>query len=93
VSSFEILVEALDHPEMWIRIHSVDVLPKISEPRVALILLEMLKDPERETRKHVIEALGRLKDKRALPALQEIMSQRGDREMHALAKAAIEKML
>jgi HEAT repeat protein len=92
VASFEVLVEALDHPEMWIRIHSVDVLPRVSEPRVALVLLEMLKDPEREVKKHVIEAMGELKDQRTLPALQEIMAQRGDREMHALAKAAIERI-
>ena len=92
VRSFEILVEALEHPEMWIRIHSVDVLPRITESRVALVLLEMLKDPEREVQRHVIEAMGVLKDQRTLPALQEIMAQRGDREMHALAKAAIEKM-
>jgi HEAT repeat protein len=92
VNSFEILVEALDHPEMWIRIHSVDVLPRIKEPRVALVLLEMLKDPEREVKKHVIEAMGKLKDPRTLPTLQEIMANRADREMHALAKAAIEKI-
>jgi len=91
-ASFEVLVEALDHPEMWIRIHSVDVLPRVNEPRVALVLLEMLKDPEREVKKHVIEAMGELKDQRTLPALQEIMAQRGDREMHALAKVAIEKI-
>jgi HEAT repeat protein len=91
-ASFEILVEAMEHPEMWIRIHSIDVLPKVREPRVALVLLEMLKDPEREVQRHVIDAMGELKDKRTLPALQEIMAQRGDREMHALAKAAIEKM-
>jgi HEAT repeat protein len=88
--SFEILVEAMEHPEMWIRIHSVDVLPKITEPRVALVLLEMLKDPEREVQRHVIEAMGELKDKRTLPALQEIMANRGDRELHGLAKQAIE---
>jgi len=92
VRSFEILVEAMEHPEMWIRIHSVDVLPKIKEPRVGLVLLEMLKDPEREVKKHVIEAMGELKDPRTLPALQEIMAQRGDREMHALAKKALAKM-
>jgi len=92
VRSFEILVEALDHPEMWIRIHSVDVLPKIREPRVGLVLLEMLKDPEREVKKHVIDAMGELKDPRTLPALQGIMANRGDRELHALAKAAIEKI-
>jgi len=92
VTSFEILVEALDHPEMWIRIHSVDVLPKITEPRVALVLLEMLKDPEREVKQHVIEAMGVLKDKRTLPALQQIMANRADREFHALAKVALEKI-
>jgi len=90
VTSFEILVEALDHPEMWIRIHSVDVLPKITEPRVALVLLEMLKDPEREVKQHVIAAMGELKDIRTLPALQEIMANRADRELHGLAKQAIE---
>ena len=92
VRSFEILVEALDHPEMWIRIHSVDVLPKIREPRVGLVLLEMLKDPEREVKKHVISAMGQLKDLRTVPALQEIVAQRSDREMHALAKAALENI-
>jgi HEAT repeat protein len=90
--SFEVLVEALEHPEMWVRIHSVDVLPKVDEPRVALVLLEMLKDPEREVQKHVIQAMGILKDKRTLPALQEIVSDRSDRELHALAKDAITKM-
>jgi HEAT repeat protein len=92
VTSFEILVEALEHPEMWIRIHSVDVLPRISEPRVALVLLELLKDPEREVQRHVIEAMGELKDKRTLSALQAIMANRADRELHALAKAAIERI-
>ena len=89
VPSFEILVEALDHPEMWIRIHSVDVLQKVKEPRVGLVLLEMWKDPEREVRKHVIEAMGALKDPRTLPLLQEIMNNRADREFHALAKEAL----
>ena len=91
VPSFEILVEALDHPEMWIRIHSVDVLPKVREPRVGLVLLEMWKDPEREVKKHVIEAMGELRDPRTLPTLQEIMNNRADRELHALAKEAITK--
>ena len=90
--SFEVLVEALDHPEMWIRIHTIDVLPQVSEPRVALVLLEMLKDPEREAKKHVIQAMGRLKDKRTISALQEIASDRGDRELHVLAKDAIAKI-
>jgi len=93
VPSFEILVEALEHPEIWVRIHSVDVLPLVNEPRVGLVLLEMLKDPEREVKKHVIQAMGVLKDKRTLPALQEIVADRSDRELHALAKDVIAKMV
>jgi HEAT repeat protein len=85
-------VEALDLPEMWIRIHSIDVLPRVDDSRVALILLEMLKDPEREVKKHVIQSMGLLKDQRTLPALQEIASDRSDRELHALAKEIIEQM-
>ncbi|HAV78474.1 MAG TPA: hypothetical protein DCX53_14090 [Anaerolineae bacterium] len=85
-NSFEILVEALNHPEMWIRIHSVDVLPRIRDPRVASVLLEMLEDPEREVKIHVIRAMGELKDKQTLSALQALAANRSDRELHALAK-------
>ncbi|HEU0293770.1 MAG TPA: HEAT repeat domain-containing protein [Anaerolineales bacterium] len=92
VNSFDILVEALSHPEMWIRIHSIQALVKIKDSRVASLLLEMLNDPEREVRRHVIEAMGELKDASVLPVLQSIMANRADREFHALAKDAIAKI-
>ena len=85
----DILIEALSHPEMWIRIHSVIALGKIKDPRVVLVLLEMLNDPEREVKKQVIAVLGELKDGRALPALQEIASNRADRELSMLAKQSL----
>lgn len=85
----DVLIEALSHPEMWIRIHSIVALSKIKDGRVSPVLLEMLNDPEREVRKQVILSLGELKDRRALPALQEIASNRSDRELHTLAKEAI----
>jgi HEAT repeat protein len=91
-SSFDVLVEALSHPEMWIRIHSVHALVKIRDPRVASLLLEMLNDPEREVKRQVIEAMVELKDASVLSALQSIMANRADREFHLLAKAAIEKI-
>ena len=87
-----VLVEALNHPEMWIRIHSVLALSKINDARVATILLQMLNDPEREVKKQVIQSLGKLKDPRTFPALQEIASNRADRELHTLAKEVIDKM-
>jgi len=91
-SSFDILVEALSHPEMWIRIHAIQALTKIKDPRVASLLLEMLNDPEREVKRHVIEAMGDLKDGSVLSALQSIVANRSDRELHALAKDAIAKI-
>ena len=90
--SYEVLSEALSHPEMWIRIHSVVALSKIKDARVAPVLLEMLDDPEREVKKQVVQALGVLGDKRAVSALQEIVNNRGDRELHTLAKDAITKI-
>lgn len=91
-SAADVLVEALSHPEMWIRIHAIGALSRIKDPRVAPILVEMLSDPEREVIKQVIQALGNLKDRRALPALQEIVANRADRELHTLAKQAIESL-
>ena len=91
-NSFDILMQALSHPEMWIRIHSVHALAKIKDRRVGSVYLEMLNDPEREVKKHVIEAMGELKDSSVLSALQAIMANRADREFHALAKEAIAKI-
>ena len=88
--ALEILVEALSHPEMWIRIHSIGALSEIRDGRVMPILLQMLNDPEREVKKQVIRSLGELKDPRSSNALQEIVSNRADRELHTLAKQALE---
>jgi len=88
--AFDILVEALSHPEMWIRIHAMSALAKIKDNRVTLILVEMLNDPEREVKKQAIQFLGELRDPRAARALQEIASNRTDRELHTLAKQALE---
>jgi HEAT repeat protein len=92
VPALEILVEALSHPEMWIRIHAVRALSTIEDGRVTPILLEMLHDPEREVKKQVIQSLGDLRDPRSSKALQEIVSNRADRELHALAKLAFENL-
>jgi HEAT repeat protein len=90
VPALEILIEALSHPEMWIRIHSIEALSKTKDLRVTPILLQMLDDPEREVKKEVIQSLGKLKDPRSFNALQEIASNRADRELHILAKQALE---
>jgi HEAT repeat protein len=83
-------MEGLSHPEMWIRVHAVQALSRIKDPRVTPVLVQMLNDPEREVKKQVIHCLGELKDPRAASALQEIMANRADRELHTLAKQALE---
>ena len=90
--SLGILSEALHHPEMWIRIHAVIGLSQIRDGRVAPLLIRMLDDPEREVKKQVIRSLGVLKDPRTAPILQQLMANRGDRELHALAKDALENL-
>ena len=92
VPALEILVEALSHPEMWIRIHAIIGLSRIQDSRIAPVLVELLNDPEREVRKQVIQSIGEIKDLRTVPVLQEILAARGDRELHALAKEALEKI-
>jgi HEAT repeat protein len=87
--AIDVLIEALSHPEIWIRIHAISALTSVKDPRVAPVLIEMLNDPEREVKKHVIAALGELKDRRVLPALQEIALNRADRELSMLAKESM----
>jgi HEAT repeat protein len=89
VPALDILVESLRHPEMWIRIHAIGALSKIKDSRVTPMLVQMLNDPEREVKKQVIHALGELRDPRSSSALQEIVSNRADRELHTLAKQAL----
>jgi HEAT repeat protein len=77
---------------MWIRINAILGLSRIKDARVAPLLVQMLKDPEREVQKQAIRSLGDLRDPRTVPVLQQIMAGRGDREFHALAKEALDKV-
>jgi HEAT repeat protein len=86
----DVLVEALGHPEMWIRIHAIEALSRIRDARITPVLLHMVSDPEREVKKRVIQALGKLQDPRASAALKEIAGNRADRELYTLAKQALE---
>jgi HEAT repeat protein len=65
-------------------------MSKIQDARVIPALIEMLADPAREVQKQAMQALAVLHDPRAIPALQEIVSNRADRELSMLAKQIIE---
>ena len=88
----DILIESIHHPESGIRENAVIALGKIQDVRITPVLIEMLHDPDRDIQKHALQSLGRLKDQRALSAIQEVASNRADREMSALAKQLIDQI-
>ena len=83
------LLEALGHPEAWIRQQAVMGLGQMRDPQIAPALLTLLDDESRDVRKRVIQALGDLRDQQALPALQILAGSRADRELAGLAKQAV----
>jgi HEAT repeat protein len=87
-----ILLDALHHPEAWLRQQAVIGLAKSRSAQVVPELLISLNDENREVRKQVIQSLGELRDPRALPVLQELAASRTDKEMAALARQALEHM-
>ncbi len=87
-----VLREALSHPEAGVRERAAHGLGLIRDERVVPLLIERLNDPDRVVKKQAIQSLGGLQAKRAVPALQQIAADRSDRELAALAKAAIEKI-
>ena len=90
--ALSVLLDALHHPEAWIRQQAVIGLTKSRDPQVIPELINLLNDENREVRKQVIQSLGQLRDSRALPALQELAASRADRELAALAKQAIQSI-
>jgi HEAT repeat protein len=87
-----ILLEALHHPEVWIRQQAVIGLSKSHDPEVLPALLDLLNDESREVRKQVVQVLGQLRDRRAVPPLQELAASRADREMAGLARQALQSI-
>ena len=87
-----ILLDALRHPEAWLRQQAVIGLTKSRDPQVVPALLNMMNDENRDVRKQIIHSLGELRDPRALSPLREIASSRTDKEMAALARQALEHM-
>ncbi len=86
----DVLRDALRHPEAAVREQAIIGLGKIQDTRVAPLMIDMLNDPERIVQKQAMRLLGSLGDARAVSALQEIASNRADREMSALAKQMLE---
>ncbi len=85
-----VLLEALHHPEAWIRQQAILGVSKIQDPQIGPAIMAMIDDESREVRKLVIQSLGQLRLSSAQPMLQEIASSRSDRELAALARQALQ---
>ena len=85
-----VLLDALHHPEAWIRQQAAIGLTKSRDPQVVPALLNLINDENRDVRKQIVHSLADMRDLRALPALQELAATRTDREMAALAKQAVQ---
>jgi HEAT repeat protein len=90
--ALSVLLEALKHPEEYIRQQAVIGLAEMPGPHVLPEILAQLNDESRVVRAEAIQALGRRRDPRAREALQNIAAMRGDREMAALARGALEAL-
>ncbi len=91
-SAFDVLSEALHHPEAGIRLRAVSALTRLRDPRVLPLLAEMLHDHDRLVQKQVIQSLGDMRDPRAAAALTPIADNRSDRELSILAREAIKQL-
>ena len=90
--AIDVFTAALQHPEAGVRECAVYGLGLIRDEQVGLLLIEMLRDPDRGVRSQAIHSIVKLRDKRAVPVLQEIATNRADRELATSAKTAIEKI-
>jgi HEAT repeat protein len=87
-----ILIEALRHPEAAVRGNAVTALGTINDVRIVPVLIDALLDPDRGVKIQAMHSLEKWRDPRAVFALQEIASNRADRELSSLAKQIIENI-
>lgn len=85
-----VFLDALHHPEAWIRQQAILGLTRLDEPEVVPALLGSMNDENAEVRKQVIQSLAKLHASSALPALEALASSRGNREFSRLARQAIQ---
>ncbi|HNN14187.1 MAG TPA: HEAT repeat domain-containing protein [Anaerolineales bacterium] len=86
---FDILREALHHPEVGVREHAVLGLGMLNDERIVPLLAEMLNDPDKIVKKQAVLSLGNFKVDRSRQALEELAVNRVDRELSSLAKQVL----
>lgn len=88
-TAMPIFVEALASPNDWIREQAIVAIAAIGGDNAVSAIINMLNDTAQPVRVATLKALGQLKDARAIPALNEIASDRSDKEASRLARQAI----
>jgi HEAT repeat protein len=90
--SLDELELAARHPEPQIRQHAARGLAGIDDPRSASLLLELLNDFEQLVRMQAVPGLAAQGDPLAIAALMQTAGDRSDRELQALARAALRSL-
>jgi HEAT repeat protein len=88
-----VLIEALEHQDLHVRINAASALIHIGPEAVAAVpaLIARLGDADANTRYNVVVALGRIGDARAAVPLKRMLKDR-DREIRQAAAEALKKV-
>jgi len=85
----DILEEATRASDTSIRMHAINALGYVKDPRAFALLASMLRDPNRDIVKQVIASLVNSRDRRAVQILQPLAADRSDRELSIWVREAL----
>jgi HEAT repeat protein len=88
-ASFDILEEATRASDTGIRLHAINALGLVKDPRALSLLASLLRDPDRQIVKQSVRSLVVTRDPRAAQILQPYAADRADRELSMLAREAL----
>ncbi|MBV6395136.1 MAG: hypothetical protein HFACDABA_00707 [Anaerolineales bacterium] len=91
-SALEVFEEATRAVESPIRLHALTGLSRIQGDRALALIANLIHDSDRQVQRRAIQALGATGNPNALPILEPIAADRGDRELSMLAREAMSQL-
>jgi HEAT repeat protein len=88
-ASYDILEEATRASDTGIRLHAIDALGLLKDPRALPLLASLLRDPDRQIVKQSVRSLVMSRSAQAALILQPYAADRTDRELSMLAREAL----
>ena len=90
--ALQVLEEATRAVESQIRLHALSGLSRIKDDRALPLIAALIRDPDRQVQRQAIQSLGASRNPDALPMLEPIAADRGDRELSMLAREAMRQL-